>query len=319
MNRIESTLASAIRHRVGRSATLILTAGILAACATGPSSPPGAAEVRDKFESLQADPELSERARVELREAEVAVTLAERPLANDQAELGAHRVYMADRKVEVARAMATTRHAESQRDRLGEERDRLRLAARTQEADSARADAETSRSEAERARTDAASARREALAARAEEEASASERTAYAAELQRQIDTLKAEATERGIVLTLGDVLFATASSTLQSGAGENLDKLVAFLEKYPERRAQIEGHTDNVGSPEYNQTLSLQRAKSVREYLTDAGIPAQRLGVAGMGLDKPIADNDSGLGRQRNRRVEVVIDNLPEPIAPAD
>jgi outer membrane protein OmpA-like peptidoglycan-associated protein len=131
-----------------------------------------------------------------------------------------------------------------------------------------------------------------------------------AEEMQRQIDELEAEATERWLVLTLGDVLFATGSAALQGGSNRNLEKLVDFLNTYPDRDVLIEGHTDNVGSAQFNQALSLQRAESVRRYLTDHGIQNRRLTVAGLGLERPVAGNDSAMGRQQNRRVEVIIEN---------
>lgn len=270
-------------------ATLVLSSFLLTACATAPETPPAALDVRTKLTQLQRNPEMADNARTELRDAEAAVELAEQPLGKDEAALASHRVYMADRMVEIARAKATTRQAEAERALLGEEREAARLAARTREADRARADAQSARS------SETAAA---AMSAKAAEE------------LQRQIDELEAEATGRGLVLTLGDVLFATGSAELQSGSNRNLEKLVNFLNQYPERDVLIEGHTDNVGSADFNQALSLQRAESVRSYLTGQGVPSRRIAVAGMGLQRPIAGNDSAMGRQQNRRVEVIIEN---------
>jgi outer membrane protein OmpA-like peptidoglycan-associated protein len=226
-------------------------------------------------------------ARVELRDAEAAVQLAEQP--TDDEALAAHRIYMADRMVEIARAKGQTRLSEAERSLLGEQRDAARLAARTREADQAHAQAERARS------SQAAAAALSASEAR---------------ELQRQIDTLEAEATERGLVLTLGDVLFATGSAEIQGGTNQNLEKLVTFLNQYPDRQGLIEGHTDNVGNAGFNQTLSRQRAESVRRYLVGRGIESRRLTVSGFGFARPVASNDTASGRQQNRRVEVVIEN---------
>jgi outer membrane protein OmpA-like peptidoglycan-associated protein len=107
-------------------------------------------------------------------------------------------------------------------------------------------------------------------------------------------------------------VLFATNSAELQSGASSRLNKLVAFLDEYPERLVLIEGHTDSAGSSEYNQGLSQRRSESVKYYLTQQGIAAQRLSTSGLGEDSPIATNDSAAGRQENRRVEIIIENPP-------
>lgn len=281
---------------------MILILGIalffLAACTATPISPDGAAEARSKLTALQNDANLADRARVEVREAETAVSVAEKPLSKspEDAALGKHRVYMADSKVEIAKAKASARYAESQRARLGEERDEARLKARTREADNARRDANSARDAADAAKN----SEKESAAAAARKEA----------ELRKQIDELEAKATERGLVLTLGDVLFSTGSAELRGGANSNLDKLVNFLNKYPERNVQIEGHTDNVGSADYNQGLSQRRAESVRSYLQQQGIAPQRLSASGIGMGQPIADNASAAGRQQNRRVEIIIDH---------
>lgn len=271
---------------------------LVASCATAPQNPPGSAEVRSKLTALQSNSSLADQVPVELREAEAAVLAAEAPVGKDVA-LGAHRVYMADRKVEIAMATASTRYAEDQRAALSQARDDARLNARTQEADRARRETATAQSATDAALASAAVAAKEAD------------------ELQRQIDVLQAEATDRGLVLTLGDVLFGTGRSDLTSGGTNTLDKLVVFLNNYPDRNVVIEGHTDDVGSHEMNQTLSQHRADSVKFYLVQQGIRHKRLAASGMGETQPITDNQSPSGRQQNRRVEVIINN-PQSVVPA-
>lgn len=268
---------------------VVLSSLLLSACAMAPESAPVVLDARQKLTELQRNPAMASNARIELRDAEAAVELAEQSLESEEATLADHRIYMADRMVEIARATGITRQMEADRKRMGEERSAARLAARTLEADTARADADTARS------SEMAAA---ALSAKA------------AQEMQRQIDELEAEATERGLVLTLGDVLFATGSADLQGGSNRTLEKLVEFLNTYPDRNVLIEGHTDNVGSAQFNQTLSLKRADSVRRYLTDHGVQSRRLTVSGLGLERPVASNESAVGRQQNRRVEVIIEN---------
>lgn len=136
--------------------------------------------------------------------------------------------------------------------------------------------------------------------------------------MQKQIDMLEAEATDRGLVLTLGDVLFATGQSDLKSGGTNTLDKLALFLNEYPDRTVTIEGHTDDVGSLDMNQVLSQNRADSVKTYLIQKGIQSYRLAASGLGESRPIAENSSGSGRQQNRRVEVIIQNpsAAKPVA---
>jgi outer membrane protein OmpA-like peptidoglycan-associated protein len=130
------------------------------------------------------------------------------------------------------------------------------------------------------------------------------------ADLQRQLDEMHAKATDRGMVLTLGDVLFATGKADLKYGATGNLNKLVSFLNSYPDRTVMIEGYTDNVGGDDYNLGLSQRRADSVKSYLTGQGIGVIRLSAAGKGESAPVTDNGSAEGRQQNRRVEIIIAN---------
>lgn len=270
-------------------ATVALSSALLTACAVAPVSPDGAAQARAQLDALKNNPEMVRHARVELRDAEQAVQLAEQPLDKDEAALAEHRVYMADSIIAIAAAKAATRKAEADRDQLGEQRSEARLASRTREANQAHADAQRARREAAQAT---------AMSARETEQ------------LQQQIKELEAKATDRGLVLTLGDVLFATGSAELQSGNNRNLEKLVTFLNEYPERDVLIEGHTDNVGSAAFNKTLSRQRAESVRRYLTERGIQSRRIDVSGIGLESPVASNETATGRQQNRRVEVIIEH---------
>jgi outer membrane protein OmpA-like peptidoglycan-associated protein len=220
-----------------------------------------------------------------MKEADVAVSVAEQPQADR--ELGAYRVYLAERKVATARALAETRFAEDQRAAISARREKARLDARTHEANVAENQVATDR-----------------IAAASSEQ--------DAAEMQRQIDALQAKATDRGLVLTLGDVLFESGRADLRAGADGKLNKLVAFLNKYPDRVVTIEGYTDSVGGEDYNQALSQRRADSVKSYLLREGIESGRVTASGMGENDPVAGNDSAMGRQQNRRVAVIINNPP-------
>lgn len=249
---------------------------LLAACAAAPQIPAGAAQARSKLTQLQSHQDLATRAPVAIKDAEVAVSAAETPQTDE--ELGAHQVYIADRKVDTAWALAESRFAEDQRAALGADREDARLDARTREADAAKLAAASSEAESK--------------------------------ELQRQIDELQAKDTDRGLVLTLGDVLFESGKAQLKSGAAGNLNTLVMFLNSYPNRTVQIEGYTDSVGSDDYNLGLSSRRAESVQAYLVGQGIDRGRLTASGLGESAPVADNESAMGRQLNRRVEVIISN---------
>lgn len=317
---------------IKKFAAVASTSLMLAACATAPTVSDGAMAARADLVHLQADGNLAPFARVEISEAEEAVTAAERPVQDEQ--LSQHLVMMADTKVEIARAWAQSRYYQEQRKTLNAEAEAARLENRTMEADRARRDARNARREAETAqsaavearseaemaetraqsardeadvaRTDAASARSEAEMARTATDEARAEST----ELQRQITELNARNTDRGLVMTLGDIMFETGKHELRSGTTSNLDKLAAFLTRYEDRSVEIEGHTDNIGSADYNLYLSGQRADSVAAYLMAQGIDRNRLSSASMGEERPASNNNTSTGRQENRRVEVIISN---------
>ena len=127
---------------------------------------------------------------------------------------------------------------------------------------------------------------------------------------------LHAKPADDGLVLPPGDVLFTSGRDDLKPGALSNLNKLVHFLDQYPDRRVAIHGYTDSRGRAEYNQGLSERRAACVKAYLAARGIDSTRLDASGMGQTDPVAGNDSGAGRQQNRRVEVIVSNPPVALA---
>ncbi len=244
---------------------------LLTACATAPTAPVGAEQARQKLTQLQTDPQLATRAPVAIKEAEVAVVAAEQPRSAQDMEQGAHLVLIADRKVDIARARAEARLSEDQRKTLSEQRETARLDSRTLEADLAHQETD---------------------------------------DLKAQIAELNARETERGLVITLGDLLFETDRAELRAGTVNNLDKLAAFLNRYADRNVIIEGYTDNIGSDDYNFDLSQRRAESVRGYLMGQGIEPRRMSASGKGESSPVASNSDSTGRQMNRRVEILITN---------
>ena len=259
-----------------------VAATLLAACASAPTQPAGSAALRTRLTALQADPQLAGRAPLAVEQANVAVTAAEKPQTDPV--INAHLQYMADRKISIATADAQSQLAIDQRKDITEQRAAMQLKERTQEADVAKQKTAIAVADGQR----------------------------NAADLQQQINDLQAKQTDRGLLLTLGDVLFTTGTANLNMGAGAQLAKLAGFLSKYPDRVAQIEGFTDNVGSEAYNQGLSQRRADAVKGYLVHQGIDTQRLTATGNGESSPVGDNASATGRQQNRRVEVIIPNAP-------
>jgi len=301
--------------------TLIATAvasAILVACSSTPTQPEQASNARTKLTQLQSDPQLSKQAPVAIKEAEVAVRAAEIPQGDKEKD--AHLMYIAERKVDTAQALAESRLLVDQRAILSQERESARLDSRTQEVDIERSKAESARMETLAAQQEVDSARRKAesdrinaLAAQqetADAQSEAAKAQQEAADLQRQIAELNAKATERGLVVTLGDVLFDTGKAELKSGAATNLAKLASFLNQYQDRSVLIEGHTDSVGNEDYNLGLSQRRADSVKGWLMNQGVNSGRLVTTGKGESSPVAGNDSASGRQLNRRVEVIIEN---------
>jgi outer membrane protein OmpA-like peptidoglycan-associated protein len=125
--------------------------------------------------------------------------------------------------------------------------------------------------------------------------------------LERELADLKGKKTDRGVVVTLGDVLFDTGKATLKPGAYTTIDRLATVLKEDAERKVLIEGHTDNVGSDEYNQSLSERRAGAVQAALFERGVAASQISTVGKGETTPVASNDDIGGRQQNRRVEMV------------
>lgn len=128
-----------------------------------------------------------------------------------------------------------------------------------------------------------------------------------AASLEQELKDLKAQKTDRGLVLTLGDVLFDTGKATLKPGAYSTIDRLAQALKEDPNRKVLIEGHTDSVGSDEFNQQLSENRALSVQSALMQRGVTGNQISSLGKGESTPVASNDNAAGRQQNRRVELI------------
>ncbi|HEX4911818.1 MAG TPA: OmpA family protein [Permianibacter sp.] len=296
----------------------IAVVALVSACSTSMKRPVGADQARAALTELQATPELASRATTAIKDAELAVQAAEVPQRDKQ--LAQHLVLIAERKVEMARTLAQTALLEDQRQRLAEQRDTVRLAARTREADLAHAQTEAARTAADRAREATAQARSETLIARteAQRQQSLAEASAAATEqAQQQSDRMRSEVaelnakqTERGLVVTLGDVLFASGQSTINTNSAGNLDKVAGFLTRYQDRMVTVEGHTDSTGTEASNLMLSSRRADAVQRYLVEHGVNKERITAKGYGEMMPVSDNTTATGRQQNRRVVLIIAN---------
>lgn len=266
------------------------------------------AEARKTYEQAKADPDVNVLAPTHLEDAGEAIRIAEQAGSSDEM---IHLSYLAEKKSRIAMTVAEGKNAEREAQKLHTEM--AEEIARKQRMDQERElAAQRSRMEAEQARIAAEQAR---MATRMEAEEVAKAK-ADAERLMMELSELKARQTERGIVLTIGDVLFAFGKSNLSPKAYRNVDKLSDFLKNYPKRNVLVEGHTDSIGTDEYNQDLSQKRADSVKEKLVEDGIDPPRITTVGYGEKYPAFSNDTDANRALNRRVEVII--LNEGVDPA-
>jgi len=140
---------------------------------------------------------------------------------------------------------------------------------------------------------------------------------ANSSEAQARAETARSDVAarggEHGLVLTLGDVSFEAGKASLLPSAMTAVDRLAQLMAVYPERSVRIEGHTDSAGDDAANQTLSERRANAVRDALLARGVDAARIEAVGYGETRPIADNGTPGGRQKNRRIEIVVSELPD------
>jgi outer membrane protein OmpA-like peptidoglycan-associated protein len=326
-----------IGHRI---ATLVASA-VLALTGCASIEPNGALEkARVDVNAAAMDPDVVARAPLELRAAQDALDRATAVWrAGDSAAEVNHQAYLAQVRAITAMDFARARRATDEMQQAQAESDRARLAARTREADWANAQARAQARAAEEARAQAEAARNESSiaaqqAAAAAQQAAAATQQAAAATQQAAADrdrAAQAEAeamdakqrlalvesriveiegrhTERGILVTLGDVLFEFNKAELLATAQPRLDRLADFLRQFPDKRLLIEGYTDAIGSDRYNLELSQRRAEAVKNALVSRGIEPARMTAEGYGKAYPVADNKDAGGRQMNRRVEVVV-----------
>jgi len=262
--------------------TPMLTAGLVAAsltaCGGAPKKVESLEEARAAYTRASQDEVIARHAPEELDKAHESLKLAEsRWKKEDDRWRIDHYAYLTSQQVKIAELISEANESNRKLDKMELERRNVKLDIR------------------------------EAQLKQASDEAE---------ELKRQMAELKAKNTERGMVLTLGDVLFDIGESSLKPGAMRNIDNISAFMQKYPERVAVIEGHTDNIGDVGYNMGLSRDRAFAVRSALVARGVNPARITTQGFGMDMPIASNNTAAGRQENRRVEIIFPDVATQVS---
>lgn len=262
----------------------------MAACASAPLTNAALENARSAVRSAESDPNVSKYAALDLHTARGELDEAEAAAAARDERGIAQPAYLATQTAHLAQLRASAKANDARVAAGRAERDQIQLNARTKEVDSA------------------VLARDQATQKAANADAALNQATQQTSALQAELDALKAKPTDRGLVLTLGDVLFDTGKADLNPGAGRNLDQLVQFLTDHPERHVEIDGYTDSVGTDSFNLDLSQRRADAVRSVLVNRGIDSARIVSRGYGKDYSVASNADSGGRQLNRRVEIVI-----------
>ena len=259
----------------------------------------------------EADQNVATYAQGPLMEAGNAIKAAEK--ASDYKEID-HQAYLAERKTQIAKTVSEGKMAEKEGEALSEEQDRLiqktkrQVDAKSRELEWTKMDADMKTREAEKEIYDKS---RELVWTKMEAELLARKAELYIEELSK----LMVKQTDRGIVVTLGDVLFTSGKAALSPKADDKVDKLFAFMKKYENINVLVEGYTDSIGTVKKNLALSQERADAVKARLVAKGISPDRITTRGYGKKYPLASNDTIAGRKKNRRVEVLL--LREGVKP--
>jgi len=287
---------------------------LLAGCSSVPTTTPTLDEARADYVAASNNPQVSASAPLEFRQASEALDRANQAAAKRESLDTIDRLaYVAKQRIATAQEVAKAKSAEADIANAGRERDRVQLEARTAETERARREAAAANAQAAAAQQQAQDAQAQAAAAQ-QQNAQLAER---AARLEAILVELHAQKTERGMVVTIGDVLFATDRAELNPNGMATVRKLAEVMMQNPDRTVLVEGFTDSTGSHAHNQDLSERRAQSVAQALTSLGVERQRVATRGYGEAYPVASNDSASNRQLNRRVEIVLSNANAPIPP--
>ena len=277
----------------------VMLAAAFAGCASTPPANDRLESARTTFQQVKGSPAAMSKAPLEVQKAERAFNTAEAAWrkGDDRIEVD-HLALLARQQAEVAKTVTERKEVEAGIEDAGRQRDAIRIQSSERDAQAAASRAQTLQAKNATLETSAEQERRRAQA------------------LEQKLNDMQAKQTDRGLVVTFSDVLFDVGRADLRSGAMRRVRQLADILSEYPDRNVLIEGFTDATGSDETNQTLSEQRAMSVRTALVSSGIDPRRIVARGLGERFAVASNDTMAGRQQNRRVEAVLSdasgNLP-------
>lgn len=265
---------------------------LMAACASTPTTTSLLDQARGDYLAAQGNPAVARDAPAELQQATEALDRANAAAAHhDSLNTIDSLAYAAKQRIAAAQEVARQKAAERQVADAARQRDQVLVQERTQEADQQRLKAQQAQAQAQSA-------------------------NAQASALQQELADLKAKQTDRGLVITFGDVLFNVDQAQLSAQGMRTAERLADVLRQQPASSVLVEGFTDSTGSAAHNLELSQRRAEAVRNALAGMGIAPDRIATRGYGEAYPVASNDNAGNRQLNRRVEIVLSQNGAPIA---
>ncbi|NCT85110.1 MAG: OmpA family protein [Comamonadaceae bacterium] len=292
--------------------TLAAAAALFAGCASAPTVTPALEQARANVRSAEADPAVLKYASLDVKKAADSLKRAEELSARRESPADIDSAaYVASTQARTAMAIGRAATEEEAIKAAEADRERVRADANAQRANIAQVQAANAQIAAANASADAQAARQQAAAANAD----AARAQAQAAALQRELAELQAQQTDRGMLVTLGDVLFEFGRAEVKPAAQNAIAKLAHYLNQHPDRRVLIEGFTDSVGSDAANLALSQRRSQAVADALRAHGVDPTRIATRGYGEAYPVAGNSSASDRAMNRRVEVYISNDDQPV----
>lgn len=273
------------------TATVLTVSAMLAACGSMTQTTTLLDQTRIDYQMAQSSANVATYAPVEMKQATDAMAKAEAAVTDRASVADIDQLaYLARQKIALTQEVAKRKVAEAEIANAGQQRNQLMLDQRTNEANAAQIRANAATLGAVVAQKDAADAQ------------------ARNAELEAQLADMAAKKTERGMVITMSDVLFGTDQSSLTSNGMATVQKLATLLQNNPQRNVLVEGFADSTGATAYNQDLSERRAGAVQSALQGMGIAPNRVAIRGYGEAFPVAANDTADNRQLNRRVEIVL-----------